>query len=119
MLISAPCIQARGELIEAAFMKLLSCMQDVTYRKVLHDDKKGRQKVEVEQLAAWKFLMFSGSFATRPLCLSGQTAAHGGCRAAASSHDISFTCFDHILEVNPSCAHVPLLQFQYLTWLTS
>ena len=48
-------------------MKLLSCMQDVTYRKVLHDDKKGRQKVEVEQLAAWKFLMFSGSFATRLL----------------------------------------------------
>ena len=40
-------------------------MQDVTYRKVLHDDKKGRQKVEVEQLAGWKFLMFSGSFATR------------------------------------------------------
>ena len=40
-------------------------MQDVTYRKVLHDDKNGRQKVEVEQLAAWKFLMFSGSFATR------------------------------------------------------
>ncbi|CAL5228078.1 g11146 [Coccomyxa viridis] len=40
-------------------------IKDVTYRKVLHDDKKGRQKVEVEQLAAWKFLMFSGSFATR------------------------------------------------------
>lgn len=40
-------------------------MQEVTYRKVLHDDKKGKQKVEVEQLAAWKFLMFGGSFATR------------------------------------------------------
>lgn len=40
-------------------------LQEVKYRKVLCDDKKGRQKVEVEQLAAWKFLMFSGSFATR------------------------------------------------------
>ena len=40
-------------------------LQEVKYRKVLNDDKKGRQKVEVEQLAAWKFLMFSGSFATR------------------------------------------------------
>ncbi len=39
-------------------------MQDVTYRKVLQDDK-GKQKVEVEQLAGWKFLMFSGSFTTR------------------------------------------------------
>jgi len=41
-----------------------SQMQDVTYRKVLQDDK-GKQKVEVEQLAGWKFLMFSGSFTTR------------------------------------------------------
>ena len=43
----------------------LPLLQEVSYRKVLHDDRKGRQKVEVEQLAAWKFLMFSGSFTTR------------------------------------------------------
>ena len=46
-------------------ISICSFLQEVTYRKVLHDDKKGRQKVEVEQLAAWKFLMFSGSFTTR------------------------------------------------------
>ena len=51
--------------VDVVFVQLLLHMQDVTYRKVLHDDNKGRQKVEVEQLAGWKFLMFSGSFATR------------------------------------------------------
>ena len=40
-------------------------MQKVPYRKVLEDDGRGKQKVEVEQLAAWKLLMFSGSFSTR------------------------------------------------------
>ncbi|EIE21311.1 hypothetical protein COCSUDRAFT_43073 [Coccomyxa subellipsoidea C-169] len=40
-------------------------IKKVPYRKVLQDDGRGKQKVEVEQLAAWKFLMFSGSFATR------------------------------------------------------
>ena len=38
--------------------------QRVVYRKVLEDDG-NRQKVEVEQLARWKILMFSGSFSTR------------------------------------------------------
>lgn len=32
---------------------------------MLEDDGRGRQKVEVEQVAAWKLLMFSGSFSTR------------------------------------------------------
>ena len=40
-------------------------VQKVPYRKVLEDDGRGKQKVEVEQLAAWKLLMFSGSFSTR------------------------------------------------------
>lgn len=40
-------------------------VQKVAYRKVLEDDGKGKQKVEVEQVAAWKILMFKGSFATR------------------------------------------------------
>ena len=39
--------------------------QKVGYRKVLEDDGKGKQKVEVEQVAAWKLLMFKGSFSTR------------------------------------------------------
>ena len=59
------CLSACAGNVNEILMQLLWHMQDVTYRKVLHDDKKGRQKVEVEQLAAWKFLMFSGSFATR------------------------------------------------------
>jgi len=40
-------------------------LQKVQYRRVLEDDGRGRQKVEVEQVAAWKLLMFSGSFTTR------------------------------------------------------
>ncbi|KAK9908444.1 hypothetical protein WJX75_007990 [Coccomyxa subellipsoidea] len=40
-------------------------IKKVPYRKVLEDDGRGKQKVEVEQLAAWKLLMFSGSFSTR------------------------------------------------------
>lgn len=38
--------------------------QEVVYRKVLEDDG-NRQYVELEQLGRWKFLIFSGSFATR------------------------------------------------------
>ncbi len=40
-------------------------MQRVSYRKVLEDDGRGKQRVEVEQVANWRFLCFSGSFATR------------------------------------------------------
>ncbi|KAK9810148.1 hypothetical protein WJX72_005616 [[Myrmecia] bisecta] len=40
----------------------------ITYRKVLERDAQGRQKVEVEHEAAWKFLCFSGSFRTRLFC---------------------------------------------------
>jgi hypothetical protein len=39
-------------------------IKEVVYRKVLEDDG-NRQYVEVEQLGRWKFLIFSGSFATR------------------------------------------------------
>lgn len=39
--------------------------QKVSYRKVLEDDGKGKQRVEVEQLARWRFLWFSGKFSTR------------------------------------------------------
>lgn len=42
----------------------LCVYQEVTYRKVLEDDG-NRQLVEVEQKGRWKFLMFSGSFASR------------------------------------------------------
>lgn len=37
----------------------------VTYRNILEDDGAGKQRVEVEQAAAWKFLIFSGVFLTR------------------------------------------------------
>ncbi|KAG0570303.1 hypothetical protein KC19_6G152700 [Ceratodon purpureus] len=39
-------------------------IKEVTYRKVLEDDG-NRQYVEIEQLGRWKFLILSGSFATR------------------------------------------------------
>ena len=39
--------------------------QAVAYRKVLRDDGNGRLDAEVEQIGQWKFLCFSGSFATR------------------------------------------------------
>lgn len=39
-------------------------IKEVVYRKVLEDDG-NRQYVELEQLGRWKFLIFSGSFATR------------------------------------------------------
>ena len=39
---------------------------DCPYRKVLVNDKKtGRQRVEVEHAAGWRFLMFHGQFKTR------------------------------------------------------
>ena len=40
-------------------------LQAVAFRKVLRDDGKGRVDAEVEQIGQWKFLCFSGSFATR------------------------------------------------------
>ena len=40
-------------------------LQAVSYRKVLRDDGAGRLDAEVEQIGQWKFLCFSGSFATR------------------------------------------------------
>ena len=45
-------------------MQRMACAQRVSYRRVLEDDG-NRQKVEVEQVARWKVLMFSGSFSTR------------------------------------------------------
>jgi hypothetical protein len=45
-------------------MRMAWCAQRVSYRRVLEDDG-NRQKVEVEQVARWKLLMFSGSFSTR------------------------------------------------------
>lgn len=39
-------------------------LQAVSYRKVLRDDGAGRLDAEVEQIGQWKFLCFSGSFAT-------------------------------------------------------
>ena len=73
------------DLHEELSHKLMFQMQDVTYRKVLHDDKKGRQKVEVEQLAAWKFLMFSGSFATRLFVFQDKQKRTVGAEAAKPS----------------------------------
>ena len=46
-------------------------LQAVSYRKVLRDDGAGRLDAEVEQIGQWKFLCFSGSFATPPVRLPG------------------------------------------------
>ena len=45
---------------ESRFYFLLT-MQANPYRKVLEDDGKGRQLVETESLATWRFLMFKGA----------------------------------------------------------
>lgn len=37
----------------------------ITYRKVLEDDKHGRQRIELEHEAEWRFLVFGGRFLTR------------------------------------------------------
>lgn len=39
--------------------------QAITYRKVLEDDKHGRQRIELEHEAEWRFLVFGGRFLTR------------------------------------------------------
>ena len=52
-------------LVDPDNSRYFSTVTAVTYRKVLEDDHKGRQKVEVEQAAQWRFLFFSGYFFTR------------------------------------------------------
>ena len=44
---------------------VLLIMQANPYRKVLEDDGKGRQLVETESLATWRFLMFKGACCRR------------------------------------------------------
>jgi hypothetical protein len=39
-------------------------LQDCTHRKVVHDDGKGRQRVEVDHRSEWRFLWHHGSFTT-------------------------------------------------------
>ena len=51
--------------LAAAFTCTCPALQAVAYRKVLRDDGKGRLDAEVEQVGQWKFLCFSGTFATR------------------------------------------------------
>ncbi|BDA44539.1 hypothetical protein COCOBI_06-0150 [Coccomyxa sp. Obi] len=67
-------LQAKVDLSPEAVYEILTApdnaavfrgIKKVGYRKVLEDDGKGKQKVEVEQVAAWKLLMFRGSFSTR------------------------------------------------------
>ncbi|CAL8463236.1 g2770 [Coccomyxa elongata] len=67
-------LQAKVDLPPGAVYEILTApdnaavfrgIKKVGYRKVLEDDGKGKQKVEVEQVAAWKLLMFKGSFSTR------------------------------------------------------
>jgi len=45
--------------------RYFSTVSAVTYRKVLEDDRRGKQKIEVEQAAQWRFLFLSGYFFTR------------------------------------------------------
>lgn len=40
-------------------------VQALKMRKVLEDDRRGRQLIEVEQDAKWRFLCFSGTFTTK------------------------------------------------------
>ena len=40
-------------------------MQALKARKILEDDQRGRQLIEVEQEAKWSFLCFRGTFTTK------------------------------------------------------
>ena len=40
-------------------------MQALKGRKILEDDRRGRQLIEVEQDAKWSFLCFGGTFTTK------------------------------------------------------
>ena len=42
-------------------LSMVAAKQANPYRKVLEDDGKGRQLVETESLATWRFLMFKGA----------------------------------------------------------
>jgi hypothetical protein len=53
---------------------------------VLEDNGRGRQKVEVEQVAAWRFLKFSGSFATR--LFVHQDKRHGTVRNSSTRKEV-------------------------------
>eukprot|EP00210_Caulerpa_lentillifera_P007381 g7054.t1 len=52
-------------LVDPDNSRYFSNVSAVTYRKVLEDDHHGKQRVEVEQAATWRFLIFSGVFLTR------------------------------------------------------
>lgn len=65
-----------------------SCFQEVTYRKVLQDDG-NKQIVEVEQVAGWRFLVFSGSFSSRVIVEQNRE------QHTVSSHAMNF------LQENP------------------
>lgn len=54
--------------------ELASCIQAITYRKVLEDDRKGKQRIELEHEAEWRFLFLHGTFRTRLQCLQDRRA---------------------------------------------
>jgi hypothetical protein len=39
-------------------------VQECTHRKVLHDDGRGRQRIEVDHKSGWRFMWHNGSFTT-------------------------------------------------------
>ena len=51
-------------LFKPAPLTCLAPMQRITSRKVIEDDRRGRQRVQVEHEAEWKFLCFGGTFST-------------------------------------------------------
>lgn len=52
-------------LIDPDNARYFSTVAAVTYRKILEDDRRGKQKVEIEQAGLWRYLFFSGIFFTR------------------------------------------------------
>lgn len=54
----------RGSHVEAAKPAIV---QECTHRKVLHDDGRGRQLIEVDHKSGWRFMWQHGSFTTRLL----------------------------------------------------
>ena len=52
-------------LVDPDNSRYFSTVAALTYRKVLENNNKGRQRVEVEQAGQWRFLLWSGHFFTR------------------------------------------------------
>lgn len=62
-------------------------VQGLKSRKVLKDDRRGEQIIQVEQEAIWKFLCFSGTFTTKLLVNQNRRSGVVGCPETVKFED--------------------------------